>query len=423
VRRYWDPHGIRLDEGKSSEWYALEFRQRFLDAVRARLPDRSTKLGVHVSGGFDSAAVTAAVHHWNSQANLRLEPWAFVNTARHPAADEQRYVHAVLGRFPMPVMQTESAEFWAFRPAPLLRQWQDEPYAAPYAARLVAELAAARELGIGVIVSGTGGDEVGGSSFYLLDLLLRGKLNRFWPELRARARGKGQNTLTLLAELLNYSKGCFRSRRDCVANRKPVWLHPNLARRLETSHPIRHRRPLHLNPARDDVLNRMRYCWIEPQLSCSIALYNHFGVEVRHPFLDRRVFEWALAVPPFRLGEVGLLKAPMRRAFMEMLPREIAYRSDKSNYLHYWDLGVRVRERERILKMLDRSIAADLRLIDARKLKSEYVRYCRGAAIDRRKLWNALTLEDWLGSGESNQREPWNGDSTHSAAVATASAD
>src|SRR5262249_59033020 len=138
-------------------------------------------------------AVAAVVHHCNREGQLGLQPWAFVNLAGRPEADERRFMHEVLARYPMPVETTRAEDYWAFRPVELLRPWQDEPHEAPYVSRLVAELERARRLGIKVILSGAGGDEVGGSSWYLIDLLLRGRLGRVWPELKLRAAGKRQS--------------------------------------------------------------------------------------------------------------------------------------------------------------------------------------------------------------------------------------
>ena len=115
-----------------------------------------------------------------------------MTTAGHPPADERAYVRAVLDRYPMPVEAAAAEDHWAFRPAPLVRRWQDEPHQAPYVSRLVAELESARRLGINVILSGAGGDEVGGSSWYLIDLASRGRVGRFWPELKARTAAGGR---------------------------------------------------------------------------------------------------------------------------------------------------------------------------------------------------------------------------------------
>jgi asparagine synthase (glutamine-hydrolysing) len=387
---YWDPSAVGPAERQPAEWYAEQFRERFLQAVRARLPAGPARVGVHVSGGFDSAAVAAAVHYWNRQANLGLEPWAFVSTARLPAADEGEYVRAILNRYPMPVVATAAEACWAFRPAALPGPPRDEPFEAPYAARVLAELEAARDRGITVLLSGIGGDEIGGSSWYLVDLLLRGYLGRFGPELRARARARGVSPVALLRALLaGMAYGIRRTRRPTPL---PEWAHPDLARHGRRAE----RLPFHGNPARRDVYDRLDFCRREPLLRAWQEVSRHFGVELRHPFLDRRLFEWALSVPPFRFGEDGRVKAPQRRALADLLPPAVLNRPDKGDYLHYWDLGLRERERPRVLRLFDRPVAERLGFFDGAKLRRAYDRYCHGGPINRKQLWNALTLEAWL---------------------------
>jgi asparagine synthase (glutamine-hydrolysing) len=130
----------------------------------------------------------------------------------------------------------------------------------------------------------------------------------------------------------------------------------------------------------------------------------HLGVEVRHPLLDRRLIEWAMMTPPHLQGEEGCVKAPLRRALADLMPPAITQRSDKGNYLAYWDLGVRDQERPRIEKLLDRPLAGELGYLDARRLRSAYQDYCAGKPIHRASLWNALTLEKWLRRRESGER-------------------
>ncbi|MFC1597334.1 asparagine synthase-related protein [Planctomycetota bacterium] len=125
---------------------------------------------------------------------------------------------------------------------------------------------------------------------------------------------------------------------------------------------------------------------------CSPAMESRYG----QPFVDRRLFEWALSVPPYRFGENGRVKAPLRRALASLLPPAILRRSDKGNYIYYWDLGVRKKERPRILELLEDPISAELGFVEPRRLERAYDRYCRGGEIDRRQFWSWLTLEQWL---------------------------
>lgn len=101
-------------------------------------------------------------------------------------------------------------------------------------------------------------------------------------------------------------------------------------------------------------------------------------------------------MPPFRFVESGLVKAPLRRALADLLPRAILDRADKGDYLYYWDLGLRVQERPRILGLLQDPVSAQLGYVEPQELRRAYDQYCRGQEIDRRQFWNWLTPEQWL---------------------------
>lgn len=392
---FWNPAAICLGASRSIASYAEDFRDRFLQSVSARLRSTNLNIGLHISGGFDSTAVAAAVHDENQRSSRGLAIWAFVNVGEHPAADERIYREEVLRCYPMPQHVTASADYWAFRPAPLLEQRQDEPYLAPYAARLLHDLEVARRLGIKVILTGDGGDEVGGSSWYLVDLLWRGKWAQLWPEFKARAAGKRQSSLGLMRALAGGWWRWLRRLTRTEPLKPPSWLHTDLRRRLGQSRFVP-APPPHWNPARADLYDRLRSFWNAPLASNIEAVYNHFGVELRHPFLDRRLFEWAMSVPPYLCGEQGRVKAPLRRALQDIVPEAVAKRADKGNYLFYWDLGLGTKERTRILQLFDRPISEEMGFINSKRFLASYEGYCEHGRINRAHLWNTIALEQWL---------------------------
>src|SRR3989442_741885 len=56
------------------------------------------------------------------------------------------------------------------------------------------------------------------------------------------------------------------------------------------------------------------------------------GIETRVPFLDHRVVEFCLRLPPGVRIEAGLTKAPLRRALADLLPVTVARRLDKKGF-------------------------------------------------------------------------------------------
>ncbi len=395
LHRSWFPENIALVEGKPAQWYSETFRECFLAAVRARLRTTSNSVALHVSGGVDSSLVVAASHHLIEQEGLKLSTWAMQNIAQYPAADERCYMKEVIARYPMPVVTTATEDYWAGRQDPLVDQWQDEPWESDYGARLVAELQVARQRGTRLILGGSGGDEVGGNSWYLVDRLFRGRVRGLLYELAVRAKGRGVSTAALLKTLATALLGWVYRSLLPVPQRVPPWIDRRLAaqagllRRKRAGSTFGH-------PARNDMLSRLQVFWRSPAFAAAEPICDFLGVQLCDPFVDRRVFEWALSVPPFRFGEQGLVKWPLRSAFAEMLPEAVLHRADKGSYLYYWDLGLRVKERPRILALFHKPISQELGFVELSRLRKAYDDYCRGKQIDRRLLWNWITLEKWL---------------------------
>jgi asparagine synthase (glutamine-hydrolysing) len=314
-------------------------------------------------------------------------------TAQYAGADESSYMREVLRRFPLPLETVAMEDYWAFRPHPILEQFQDEPFEPVYGSRVIAELEIARRLGSEVILSGDGGDEVGGTSLYLAGLLLRGQFSGLWGELQRRAAGKRVPAWRLAFTLARMYAGWWRRRLAPRRRPAPTWASRALLRRTGLDSRRREESPMGSLPR--DMQYRMLETWRRSPPP-NRRLYAQVGVEVRCPFLDRRLFEWALMTPPHLLGEEGCVKAPLRRALADLMPSAVNRRSDKGNYLPYWDLGVRDKERRRIEELLDRPLAAELGYLDADRLRLAYRAYCSGKPIHRACFWNALTLEKWL---------------------------
>ena len=160
---------------------------------------------------------------------------------------------------------------------------------------------AAAGLGVGVLLSGLGGDE--GISFngygYYPELLRSGRVRELWRELGARSRWP---LAALLAEaaLPLVSPGAAsvvrRLRRRKLPFRKNApCLHPGFARRVRLL-------PAEAGPPRAGVRAMQLYLLQKGYLSRRMegwaASGAHHGIEYRYPLLDRRVLEFALGLPP-----------------------------------------------------------------------------------------------------------------------------
>jgi asparagine synthase (glutamine-hydrolysing) len=394
VNSYWDLASIPVQKQWRLEDASESFRDTFTQSVCSRLRTPSSVVGVHVSGGVDSTAVLATADRINRENSLGLRFVGFSNVAARPEANERSYMDLVYKHHSIPRVENASEDFWAFKEVGL-NYPRDEPFLPQYLSRLNAELEVARQQGISLILSGVGGDEVGGSSWYLWSLLMSGRLSKLLPELRARAEGRGMSPLGLLHGL---ARGLARHVLSSQCPRPAPWTISHFGKRREGIRSQKHGKTF-WDIARQDLYHRLSYCQKEPGMLAALPILAHHRIEMRNPFLDRRIFEWTMSVPPALFGNQGLVKYPIRQALSKWLPPEIALRGDKGSYRYYLDYGLRDRERSRITKMLQQPRLAELGFADGEILRQHYAAYCNGAPIHLGQLWNALSMEDWLREG------------------------
>jgi asparagine synthase (glutamine-hydrolysing) len=122
-----------------------------------------------------------------------------------------------------------------------------------------------------------------------------------------------------------------------------------------------------------------------------------FGIEVRHPFLDRRLFEYVLAVPGEQLFRLGGSKSLLRRSMKGILPERIRRREGKTGFASFLDFAMKKQAVGEIQELLRAPRAAELEIFDAKRLRTAYLGFVSGeTAESRRALWYAISLEVWL---------------------------
>jgi len=191
---------------------------------------------------------------------------------------------------------------------------------------------AAAQAGVGIFLSGIGGDEgasYNGAGLYF-DLLRTGRWRTLWRELPARAAGDGVSLPRalygrLLAPLipLPLRQLCRRLRGRENANAatqgKAHYFTADL-RRLALAHKL----PPPL--ARNDAEERVRMFTddhIPGRLVFTALAAARSGLAVSFPLLDRRVVDFALSLPLDHFLADGHARQPFRRAMRGILPEEI----------------------------------------------------------------------------------------------------
>ena len=408
IAPYWDLHfAEKFGTSRSEASLVAEYGERFREAVRMRLM-ADVPLGAFLSGGIDSAAITAVM------SDLMDEPVRTFSVAfAERDANELAYARMVAERFRTEHREVvvTPAEFFDVLPQMI---WQeDEPIAHPSSIPLyfVSRLAAEH---VKVVLTGEGSDEVlGGYNRYrttLYNMRLGAGYGHLMPAvgrdavrrgiesmpLRSRVRQKLARTfLALPADLGSLYLDNFavfsRQRLD------ELWS-PDARRRLGALSPYATaERYLSQNDATsllDVLLYTDTKTYLHELLMKQDQMSMAASIESRVPFLDHELVQFAARLPD-RMKVRGLTTKHVLRQCMDgILPGEILSRKKMGFPV---PVGAWLRGPYRFV--LDELVlghrATARRLFDESALRRLVTSHVSGEANHSERLWSLINLELW----------------------------
>ena len=322
ISRYWSL--TAASEPPADEGVAIEQLRGLLeDATRLRLRS-DVPLGLLLSGGLDSSAIAAlARKSLGSQADLTL----ISAVSDDPATDESVFSRAVARHLGLPVKEVR-LEFQPQDILPLIAKVTeqcDEPLGGFSCVAQNLLMRQARELGVTVLLSGQGADEV-----------LCGYRKYAAFQLQALARsGHWLQAARLFGGLVRQRTLLNRFKLAEARRYLPRWLTPPMQ---DVGGPALADAALMYDALGGcrDVRDRQR-ADIE---HLSIPALTHWedrnsmawSREVRNPFLDYRLVRFGVGLPMEFKIRGGWSKYVLRRAVAEQLPEQIVWRRDKRGF-------------------------------------------------------------------------------------------
>jgi asparagine synthase (glutamine-hydrolysing) len=218
-----------------------------------------------------------------------------------------------------------------------------------------------------VLLSGQGGDEV-----------LLGYLKFFFFHLRDLLRdgryGMALNQMVWSA----IRRTAVRQFRLSEAKRYIPYFHNTKLRFLRKDY----------GPVRVWATNGMRSRQIADIDAYSVPALTHYedrnsmahSLEVRHPFLDHRLVDFALSLPPEWQFKRGWSKSLLRQSFPE-LPDSVRWRKDKQGFTTPEELWLKRELADLIEQTFRRSLLDEFGLFDSRVFREQYASYRRGSLL------------------------------------------
>ena len=456
LRPYWEPAPTTDPIPTDDEGCTRRFLELFTEAVRCRLRS-AHPVGSELSGGLDSSFVTCMARDLLGADAAHPLPTISLTYNQFPGCDERAYIEAVVAQGGIAPHYEVVEEHGLFDLLDDLFDYADEGRTGGnhHLNWLTAE--AARDAGLRVLLTGQDGDTTVYHGWqYFLELAREGRWGAFAREAKLcvehlrRERGAYamQETFRDPREVLNAYAGAqlktwaakgnylrfFRAAnqihkhfgvprrqlyrrlwRDLLrpaslarwrrqhrepssaSARVPNLVNPDLARRTRLGERLAESRTEE-RPAQT-LREFQRRTLTSPHLAYSFEKFDHyaaaFGVEARHPFMDKRLVEFCLALPPTQSLQGGWTRAVMRRAMTGVVPDRIRTRVGKTSLEKPYEYLLLEKSQSTLSQVVERLDEA-AGVLNVPYLKELYERRDRLSSTEVDALGLGMGLAFWL---------------------------
>lgn len=404
LQRYWQPFAekssLRYDEAGE------RLRELLRDSVRLRLVS-DAPLGAFLSGGIDSSVVVGLM------AGLLKDPVkTFTIGFEEKRYDERRYAREIATKF-----HTEHVEE-VVHPniAGMFEKlvWHlDQPLADSSAvpAFILSYLTSGS---VKVALSGDGGDEcflgyprytaawMGGVIDRIPRFLRRVLFGRWWGKMPSRSEQKcmmyrwkrftasvNKNSLQRFADWISIFDA--DSRQHILTEEFRNAIAADHARRLDFAQYAKRSRPILANASAFD-LEYYLPCDLMPKVDRTSMAH---GLEVRSPFLDHRVVEFAMSLPDGFKMKWGRGKRIVRTAFRDILPETIRGRGKMGFAMPVGNL-LRNGLKKMAEDVLKGGLLVERHIICLDRVEALLAEHAEGKADHGARLWSLMCLEQWI---------------------------
>lgn len=404
MERYWDIDPGRRITYRDNRDYTAHFLDLLQRAVSDRLRTPEGQVGILMSGGLDSTSVAAMMRRSvpsGESRDLFSCSFVFPNLRQ---CDERAYIEITAEALALDTEFVNAEKLWILGDPEAYQPRLETPILA-WEAPFREVLRRTRSRNARVLLTGHGGDDLmAGSLLVYADRLLQGDFRVLLETIpHAAAQGwSGWRTLyryfgqPLLPVVMDRTMRRFFGKPPHQMT--PDWIRQEFVQRSGLAEHL-HRVPP--RPARAAAWHELYYEVVrlrgwERAVHWYTSNASPFGVEVRHPFLDRRLVELMLAIPSRLRSQPGCYKPFLRRALDGLLPERVRTRTDKAVFSTFFHFSLLQKERDKIEQLLAAPLSDGMGILNAAKLRAAYRAWQNDPRPESLGLWSALTFEIWL---------------------------
>lgn len=402
ISRYFQFDPAKSIRYGSDEEYAENFFAIFKEAVHCRLRSQAP-VALWLSGGLDSSSILGMAGQLVKEGALTNRQLAtYTLEFSHPDGDERAYA-------------SEAARMWSFDTHSLnadrvadeplranVQRHQDFPETSPWQ-----ELnAMASRKGSRVTLTGDGADEwLAGHLSHCADLLRGLRIPTLVRQFRqdvAQVHIWGNYKDPYPARL--FVEWCLRPliphvlksvANHVMAEDIPSWVSSGFATDVRLRDRLKRRgKPPHFPTI---AQQRMHASLEDGSGVVGMEMDDredaYLGIERRHPFCDRRLIEFGLALPEEQRWRGEQTKFVLRQAMRRHIPHSVRRRRTKADFIHRMKESV---ARESAGKGFRSLRLANEGYVDAAAVQEMYDQWLQGKIGHSWNLWMILALERWF---------------------------
>ncbi len=407
--RYWDLDPKKEIRYGSDQEYADHLLEIFREAVACRLRSNG-KVAVQLSGGVDSSAVAGVAKSLVNKMNgSRPDLETFSVVFPGWGCDESRYIDAVNRMW--------NIEGHALPPRVPDRKWHEAQVDRyldipdyPNGSMTDSIETLAREKGYAVMLTGLGGDEwFTGSDYHYFDLLRNFKISSLIRRVR---HDYGRHAIIpyppkslldsslrpLIPKKLLRRIGNLKNGTHVV----PEWIGSTFSRSIDLTGRLR----------KEVNWRGFSSAAQGAQYTASTAGFQthaiemeersaaYFGIELRHPFHDRRILEFGMAIPEEQRCNGHYDKSVLRKAMRSCLPEAVLQRRSKAEFSQVFKHALQIQGGRDLFERLS---IGGMGWVNAKVLGEQYEKLLAESkkandemTVDVWPFWHTFGIELWF---------------------------
>ncbi len=380
-----------------------EYRECFLDLLSKSIIDKlhdKDKVGILLSGGFDSSSIFCLIEELKSKNRLNTNITGYTATFDEKEVDESNYIRSIEKKWDAKIHKTKplfTSPIWELDeglrvntgPLVLKHYLTDELF--KYA----------QNDGCTTILTGIGGDDFFNlNPFDLYELIPELNKTQAWELINNSSVFYKTTSLTFLYKTLKYhlAQSILQPLKLIYKKKqfynKYRWINSlGLKKKFEELQEGNHK----------NNFKSISTGYINIQCTEWDRIASSKSIELIHPFCDRRLVEFAYQIPRAQIIQGLIPKGLLRETFKGILPNTIRNREGKTrfNYLSNKNLGVD--NRDLAYKLLSSSCLEELGVINKEPVLRMYLDFCNDCKDEKKinnlsnhNIWYLLSLENWL---------------------------